>query len=431
VRSLVREETADEPRDLLALAAIAPACNRSASPNGMPAETAPQNAGVRGDANDPGASVTTSSVGDGAAGMTVETGPSVTIADDHTIGQAQVFENLTVFPITSEKQIDVGPMTTLEAALKKHEAEVREVGVEGAQPSPVPVPSTRHRHGAASSSAGAQVNTLVIENKGTVPIYVLAGTVVKGGNQDRQIGQDFILDAKQTAGVDAFCVEHGRWNAERNGHATEGRFDTMTQLVTSSVRAAGQYQQNQGEVWAKVADVNAANKKSAASGTLLATLDDGDVAKHRAALAGRVLAFLGGVKPSKDVVGIAYAVDGRVRGARWFVNHTIFDLYRETLANTAAVDAITAVAARDPQKPAPTAASLALAPAAVDAFIHDVAATKVKAERDTQAANVNEYREGEKGYGSKTMFKPRAAAHAPAAAAPAKAIELSEDVLSK
>ena len=42
------------------------------------------------------------------------------------------------------------------------------------------------------------MNTLVIENKGDVPIYVLAGTVVKGGKQDRQIGQDFIIEGKKT-----------------------------------------------------------------------------------------------------------------------------------------------------------------------------------------------------------------------------------------
>jgi hypothetical protein len=324
-----------------------------------------------------------------------------------------------VFPISAKTQVDVGPMTTLEAALKKGDAEVREMDADASQ-----LPRS-HR---LSFSGGAQVNKLVIENKGTIPIYVLAGTVVKGGNQDRQIGQDFVIDAKQVADVDAFCVEHGRWTGERDGHATGGKFETAAQLVTSSVRAAGQYRQNQGEVWAKVADVNAANRKAAASGTLLATLDDGEIARHRAALTARVIAYLKSVEPAGEVVGVAYAVDGRVRGARWFANHTIYDLYATTLANTAAVDAITAAAARGPGQPAQPAA--AMTPAAVASFIEEVEASKAEAARDTTAANTNEYAQSSRAYGSRTLMKPaKRAADTPAAAPPAPVI-LSHDVLS-
>ena len=60
-----------------------------------------------------------------------------------------------------------------------------------------------------------------------MPIFVLAGTIVKGGNP------------KQTSPVDAFCVEHGRWNGNRDGRATAGHFGTSEVLATSKVRAAG------------------------------------------------------------------------------------------------------------------------------------------------------------------------------------------------
>jgi hypothetical protein len=333
----------------------------------------------------------------------------VGVKDMPTIGAPKTFENLTVFPISSKTQIDVGPLTTLDAAVKKGDAEVREVG-----------------SGPSAHASGARVNALVIENKGKVPIYVLAGTVVKGGNQDRQIGQDFIIDPKQVADVDAFCVEHGRWTGSRDGHATSGKFEAGAQLVTSHVRAAGQYQQNQGEVWAKVADVNAANKKSAASGTLFATLDDGEVAQHKAAMVERVLGYLRSVAPAGGVVGIAYAVDGRVRGARWFANHSIYDLYATTLANTAAVDAITAAASRGPGKPPP--AAVALTPASVTSFIAEVEAGKVDATRETPAANTNEYQQSYRAWGSKTKLKR--AMPAPAGAPPAPAPTISHDVLS-
>jgi hypothetical protein len=351
---------------------------------------------------------------------TADPEPAKLSKEDRTIGVPKTFENLTVFPISSKTQIDVGPMTTLEAAVKKGDAEVREVGADATGVAP-----RSHPMGYA---AGARVNTLVIENKGKIPIYVLAGTVVKGGNQDRQIGQDFVISPKQVADVDAFCVEHGRWTGERDGRSTAGKFETGAQLVTSQVRAAGQYKQNQGEVWAKVADVNAANRKSAASGTLLATLDDGQVAKHRAALAAAVTSFLKSTEPAGEIVGIAYAVDGRVRGARWFANHAIYDLYAATLANTAAVDAITVAAARGAGAPVQAIASLT--PASVASFIEEVATAKVEAARDTAASNTNEYKQSSRAWGSTTKMKPAPPAGAPRAAAPAAPVVISHDVLS-
>jgi hypothetical protein len=161
----------------------------------------------------------------------------------------------------------------------------------------------------------------------------------------------------------------------------------------------------------------------------MATLDDGEVVKRRDALARQVTTYLQGVQPNGELVGIAYAVDGRVRGARWFVNHTVFDLYRATLVNTASIDAITAAAQRDPTKPAPKIADLA--PAAVTSFIAGIEAAKVGEARDTAAANTNEYKETAAAYGSKTMMKAKKAADAPPASAPPKPVMMSSDYLSK
>ena len=56
----------------------------------------------------------------------------------------------------------------------------------------------------------------------------------------------------------------------------------IQQLANDEVRAAGQYERNQSQVWAKVGKVNAATKKASASGTLMATLDDADLKAARA-----------------------------------------------------------------------------------------------------------------------------------------------------
>src|SRR5262249_55934493 len=135
---------------------------------------------------------------------------------------------------------------------------------------------------------GAQVNQLVIENRGDVPILVLAGTVVKGGKQDRQIGQDFIIGKRQTVPVDAFCVEHGRWNASRQGVATGGAFQSLKTLAVGQVRQAGQYEHDQGRVWDNVKAANKVAGKESASDTLTALLEAPEVQAERGHVGGQV-----------------------------------------------------------------------------------------------------------------------------------------------
>jgi hypothetical protein len=323
--------------------------------------------------------------------------PKVALPGGHEVSTGGAFGNLTVFAITAKNQRDVGQVTTLDDALARGAAEVREV------------------------SDGGQVNQLSIVNKGSVPIFVLAGTIVKGGNQDRQIGQDFIVGANQSVPVDAFCVEHGRWSGERGGVTTGGKFGTMSQLANSSVRAAGQYQKNQSQVWGKVAETNATAKKSATSGTLMATLDDAEIKKRRDSLVASARGAIDGTSPSDSVVGFAYAIDGRVRGVRWFVNHKVFLLFEKTLLNTAAIDAITAGASGASGASGRATAS----PSDVASFVAAVEKESVKEKRATAAQNNNEYKESDKAYGSKAVMKP------PASAPKAAPIEFSTDYLSK
>jgi hypothetical protein len=303
---------------------------------------------------------------------------AVTLEADHKIGAGRSFEGLTVFPVLADDQPDLGRFVTLEQALADKTAEVRETDENG------------------------RVNSLVIVNKGDKSIFVLAGTVVKGGKQDRQIAQDFAVAPGQTTPVEAFCVEPHRWNASRDGVATHNRFGASKTLATSSVRAAGQYKKDQGEVWSKVGEVNAQNGKRSSTGSLAASLDDQEIAAKRSDLARRVSTFVDGLLPQQKVVGIAYAVDGKVRSVRWFANHELYAMYRESLFNTAALEAITAArAARGkPMPPAPP-----LPPEAVKAFVDEIATAEVAEERPTSGETVNAYKETKRGYGSSSTLK--------------------------
>lgn len=333
---------------------------------------------------------------------------AVPLEADHKIGAGRAFEGLTIYPVLADDQPDLGPFVTLDQALEDKTGEVRE------------------------TDEGGRVGSLVIENKGAKSIFVLAGTVVKGGKQDRQIAQDFAVGPGQTIPVDAYCVEQHRWNASRDGVATQNRFGASKTLATSGVRAAGQYQKNQGEVWAKVGEVNRQNGKASATGSLAASLDDQEIAQKRASLAQRIAAFADALQPQRSVVGIAYAVEGKVRSVRWFANHDLYAMYRDTLFNTAALEAITAARAAGDRAKAP--APPPPPPEAVKAFVTEIETAKVAEERPTSGETVNAYKETKSGYGSSATLKAAPSAWtSPTASAKwrAKKATISSDFTAK
>jgi hypothetical protein len=156
------------------------------------------------------------------------------------IGEPVTYETLTVFPVLSSHEAYTADFETLDAALASGEAIVAEQGEY----------MRRSRNGvepALMTSGGAQVNQLVLVNRGKKPLLLLAGEVVSGGKQDRIIGKDRIIPiGAQPLPLDVFCVEHSRWT---NGGDTFAAAKTM---VHPTVREHAAVDQDQNKVWAAV-----------------------------------------------------------------------------------------------------------------------------------------------------------------------------------
>ena len=156
------------------------------------------------------------------------------------IGEPVTYETLTVFPVLSSQEAYTAEFETLDAALASGEAIVAEQGEY----------MRRSRNGvepALMTSGGAQVNQLVLVNRGKKPLLLLAGEVVSGGKQDRIIGKDRIIPiGAQPLPLDVFCVEHSRWT---NGGDTFAAAKTM---VHPTVREQAAVDQDQNKVWAAV-----------------------------------------------------------------------------------------------------------------------------------------------------------------------------------
>jgi len=354
--------------------------------------------------------------------------------------------NLTVWPIYPKTEpADPGDFVTLEQAQADKLAEVREVGAATTANDLIPdinVPSALESEGTeglaqqlVQSLGSARVDTLVIENKGDKPILVLAGTVVKGGKQDRQIGQDFVIQAGATVPVDAFCVEQGRWTASRGGVATDGLFLASNGLAPKDVRKH-LYDKDQSKVWQEVAatrmTVFAARGASSVASAPASDVDAGtNVDDAQAETTGfgvtnfGISAWQAGsslvqalevtpdpndatLRTVRDTwialidskhppVGFAYAINGKPEAARAFAHSKIFRAHLDSLAMSIAFEARLArtadeAAKREKQAPVCDAKTMAK-------FLSSIDGASVE-EQKTRAANINKTRRHEVGYGN-------------------------------
>lgn len=156
------------------------------------------------------------------------------------------YENLSVFPIVSRQAADTAAFATLDEGLSSGEVVVTEGGADMIRRSrdgrPVAIPEQR----------GASVNQLVLINRGSKPLLLLAGELVSGGKQDRIIAKDRIVPpGAAPLPLDVFCVENGRWSAGV-------QFSAGEMMVHPSVREQAAVNQEQDKVWAAVRNGTAA-----------------------------------------------------------------------------------------------------------------------------------------------------------------------------
>jgi hypothetical protein len=223
-----------------------------------------------------------------------------------SVGKAVVHGNLAFYPVYlpggGEKLGDVLTMSEAVASGKFKIAELEE---------------------------GASVNTLEVRNNTDKYVVLLAGEMIRGAKQDRIISFDIVVPPRGKVGVDAFCVEAGRWT-EVSKH-----FKYEKEIAPASVRSAAQGKQDQSQVWAEVSKVNA--ERGAVTGTdaLTASYDDAafraDVKKYEKALKG--------LAKDKEVVGVVVVAEGEVKAGDVFANHDLFAAVWPRLLTSYAMDA--------------------------------------------------------------------------------------------
>jgi hypothetical protein len=263
-------------------------------------------------------------------------------SDDYKISGPYTHNNLAVFLIHGGDKVAGRTFLTLQEALDRRKVVVYET---------------------------QNVNELAIENLSRdEEVYVQSGDIVKGGQQDRMLGVDLIVPPRSgKMSIAAFCVEQGRW--QKRGREEVTRFSSSSaRVATRELKIAANRTKSQGEVWNKVAE--AQNKLSANVGASVnapisnssfqLTLENRRVQETAAAY---VKALSHVADGQRDVIGYAFAINGKINSADVYAAGALFRKLWPSLLQASAVEAIAEL--RPGQK------FDAVSPAEVGAFLDD------------------------------------------------------------
>jgi len=241
----------------------------------------------------------------------------IPIANQYLVSGPFTHRNLSIFLIHGPNQV-TGDFLTLQEALEQKKVVVYET---------------------------KDVNELAIRNLSNQDVYVQAGDIVKGGQQDRMIGVDLIVPPKSgRLPIAAFCVEHGRWSGRGTEQATV--FNSSADAVaTKQIKLAAKASNSQGEVWDNVKI--AQDKLSRSVGTRVNSPVSGsslqlavENRKVQTTAESYINALSGVVRGRDDVIGYIFAINGQLNSGDVYASSVLFRKLWPKLLKATAVEAI-------------------------------------------------------------------------------------------
>ncbi len=151
------------------------------------------------------------------------------------LGTPQTYNNLAMFPVTAEGDIEPNYLL-LDEALAQGYANVTEVSESGSVPE------------------------LKFVNECDQPVFLLDGEELVGAKQNRILNLTVLAPANKTIVIPVSCVEAGRWRKDseefssaKRAHFSRGRARKAAN-VTDSLRFCMSRSSNQSEVWADISE---------------------------------------------------------------------------------------------------------------------------------------------------------------------------------
>lgn len=245
--------------------------------------------------------------------------PAQTKVGPYRLSGPYTHENLTLFLIHGDDAVKGKNFLTLQEALEQKKVIVHET---------------------------KEVNELAVENVSAAEeVFIQAGDIVKGGQQDRVLSVDLVVSAKSgKVPVSSFCVEAGRWT-KRGAEAVDRFSGSNEQLATKELKLAARDAGSQSEVWKKVALCQALLKSKLGTevkagesqSSLQLTLEH---KKLLEAVEGAMKKLSPIVENHKDVIGYVFAINGKVNSGDVYGNAALFGKLWPKLLKATTVEAV-------------------------------------------------------------------------------------------
>ncbi|PSR13080.1 MAG: hypothetical protein DA408_20310 [Bacteroidetes bacterium] len=186
------------------------------------------------------------------------------------------------------------------------------------------------------------VNSLTVQNKTEAPVFLMAGDIVRGGNQDRVIAEDRIIAARSIDDVPVFCVEHGRWTyqgdqalneADQKIFAFRGYYNVASSQLRRSVESGSQQ-----AVWDQVADITTHHDATSGTSAYAALETNRDFVSRRK----RYEHFFSNkLAANSQIVGFVAVSGNQILGADLFGHPALLRRQLPALVSGYATDALT------------------------------------------------------------------------------------------
>lgn len=233
------------------------------------------------------------------------------------------------------------------------------------------------------------VNELAIRNFSNQDVYVQAGDIVRGGEQDRMISIDFIVPPRSgRMPIAAFCVESGRWSKrgeEQAAYFSSSENFAATKDLKLAAKGSGGGGGSQQAVWENVSVAQQKLSTNVAEAVVVSASPTSyelsvENAKVKETTAAYINALNGLLRNKTDVIGYAFAINGHVNSADVYASHALFTKLWPKLLKATATEAV----AELDQKPAAEPVSQET----IHAFLNDSEQPKAKAKEVTERVRV-------------------------------------------
>lgn len=193
--------------------------------------------------------------------------------------------------------------------------------------------------------AGA-VNNLTVQNKTSYPVFLMGGDIVRGGRQDRVVGEDQIIAARSLKDIPVFCVEQGRWQFQGEVESEDDiavkqdkvfAFSGYYHVAAGDIRNTLATSKNQREVWDKVSRLTSQYTVDHHTGAYASLEGSEDFTQKRDTY---LRFFEGKFSDIDNMVGLMAVSGDRIIGTDIFGNPDLFRRQMTSLLHSYATDAV-------------------------------------------------------------------------------------------